>query len=285
MVLSAILGLVGSQGYAQVSGASNAASATNGVGPVASVGPNTPFASAILDHPGVRLPEQGPWTISTADLQQPNPFIDDLAQQNGPMFLFLWKSLSDETRSALQQERAKMGIPGQAYKPGPGLQGLVANLNKLIQGRSVYDEQSFATIKPYLSGDTVKLLNQPASADAARLNRLLLEDAFLLDIRRRPKILFDSDSKNFIFINFAEKIVSLYGQNGKKEWTADLSPSLEEESGLMPYFRSPGTPASNANVGLWDVLPQPGVLRVRLFRNHFYRVDLSTGAVTEIPHL
>jgi len=49
---------------AQPPAASNAPSVTNGAAPIASVGDDTPFASAILDHPGVKLPDQGPWTVS-----------------------------------------------------------------------------------------------------------------------------------------------------------------------------------------------------------------------------
>ena len=259
---------------------------------------DTPFASAIVDHPGVKLPEQGPWTISSADLKQQIGLIIDLvehnkrlAQDHDPMFLFLWNSLTSETRSALEEERAKMGIPGVYYKPGQGLQVLVTNLNQLIQGKLIYDEKTFAPVKPYLSGDTVKLLNQPAGADVARLNRLLLEDVFPLDIMRRPKILFEPDSKNFVFVDFTAtnvfehaESVSLYGQDGKKKWTADLGPSIEDEARHFPYFRNPGIPANYRNVGLWDVYPQPGVLMFQAFGKHIYGIDLNTGTVIALPH-
>ena len=98
-----------------------------------------------------------------------------------------------------------MKIPRTNYIPGTGINILVTNLNQLIQGKLIYDEQAFAPIKPYLSGDTVKLLNQPHGTNVARLNRLLLEDAFPLDIVRRPKILFDTNSLDYIFVDFAEK--------------------------------------------------------------------------------
>ena len=180
MVLGAVLALMGHRGYAQAPAVSNAPSVTNGAAPIASVGSNTPFASAIVDHPGVKLPEQGPWTISSADFMQMAPLIGDLVGHKGPTFVFLWNSLSTETRSALEGERAKMGILGVPYKAGPGPRDLIANLNKLIEGKLIYDEPSFAILKPYLSGDTVKLLNQPPGTDVSRLNRLLLEDTFPL---------------------------------------------------------------------------------------------------------
>jgi beta-lactamase regulating signal transducer with metallopeptidase domain len=284
--------------YASMSPAvTNAPSVSNGVAPTAGAGPDTPFASAIMNHPGVKLPEQGPWTVSSADFMQMAPFIVDLVNHKDPMFVFLWNTLSNETKSALERERAKMGIPGVPYKPGTAPQVLVTNLNNLIQGKLIYDEPSFAVLKPYLSGDTVKLLNQPAGADVSRLNRLLLEDAFPLDILRRPKILFDASSTNYIFVDFAPLVpllspdnkragntVSLYGSDGKKKWTADLGPAIADEFEDFPYFRNPGIPASKGNTGLWDVSPRSGVILVRITANHFYSVDVRNGEVLGLPH-
>ena len=199
---------------------------TNGAALIASVGPDTPFATAIVDHPGVKLPEQGPWTLSDGDFQQTYGLTQDLVQHRDPMFRFLWNSLPSETRSSMEKEWAGI-VPNTAYKPGAGIKDLAAGLNKLIQGKLIYDEQSFAPIKPYLSGDTVKLLNQPAGADAARLNRLLLEDAFPLDIRRRPKILFDPASRNYVFVDFTAQTVTLLGEDGHRKWTADVGPASQ----------------------------------------------------------
>jgi hypothetical protein len=158
---------------------------------------------------------------------------------------------------------------------------LVSNLNQLIQGKLIYDEQAFAPIKPYFSGDTVKLLNQPIGADVARLNRLLLEDAFPLDILRRPKILFDAASQNYFFVDFAMSTVSSYGKDGKKKWTADLGPLIAKESQYSMGFRVPGIPASaHGNCGLWDVLlspVHPGLLMVQVDGRLYYNFELITG--------
>jgi hypothetical protein len=269
----------------------NAPSVTNGAAPIASVGSDTPFASALLDHPGVKLPEQGPWTISSADFMQMAPLIVDLVAHNkhleetqDPMFVFLWNSLSSETRAALEGEPAQMRVLGAHYKLGTAQQDLVANLNKLIQGKLIYDEPSFAKLKPYLSGDTVKLLNQPAGADVSRLNRLLLEDAFPLDITRRPKILFDAVTQNYFFIDFAKKTVSLYSKDGKKKWTDELGPAIADEFEYFPYTRNPGIPASRGNVGLWDVSPRSGVILVWIGGKTFYSIEVRTGEVLGLPH-
>jgi hypothetical protein len=286
LVLGAVLALMGPRGYAQAHAINNAPPVTNGAAPRASGGEDAPFASAILDHPGVNLPEQGPRTVSSADLVQIRSLTIDLTvRSKEPLFVFLWNSLSSETRSALQEDAAKMlGERGASYKPVTGPRDLTADLNKLIEGKLIYDETAFAKIKPYFSGDTVKLLNQPAGADVSRLNRLLLEDAFPLDITRRPKILFDAVAQNYLFIDFAKKTVSLCGKEGQKKWTADLGPSIADESKDHPSFRNPSVPASRANVGLWDVSPQPGMMLVHLGGKRYYSINVRTGKFIALPH-
>jgi hypothetical protein len=277
--------------------------------PTVSVGPGTPFASSILDHPGVKLPEQGPWTVSAGDFNYPIPFMADLVEHNHPPFLFLWDSLSSETQSALEKDRVekKMEIPAKLYTPdlgwqyvaatpGPALQDLVANLNRLIQGELIYNEQAFAVLKPYLSGDTAKLLNQPTGADVSRLNRLLLEDAFPLDIMRRPKILHDDTAQNYFFIDLAKKTVSLYGKDGNKKWTADLGPALaiigKASRGTHALGRRDTSmiPVTGFNLGIFDVTSwpggpgMPGTLLVEFQGREYGEIDLSTGDVRPIRY-
>ncbi len=246
----------------------------------------SPFSNAIVELPGgLTLPEAGPWTIAAADLKQPMSLTMDLAEHREPLFRWLWNSLSNQTQSALEKKNAELHVPpGAVYKAGPELDELVADLNRLIQGRLIYDEAALAEANSYFSGDTAKLLAQPAGADAARLNRLLLEDAFTLDIMRRPKVLFDAANQDYVFVDFAARKVSLYGRDGAKKWTADVGPTIDHESRMFPYFRNPGTPASQRNVGLWDVSPQPGMLLVRVMANHLYAIDLSNGVIVALAH-
>jgi hypothetical protein len=291
VLVGAVLALMGPQTSAQTRAVNSAPSVTNEAATIASVGPDTPFASAILEHPGVKLPEQGPWTVSSNDLVQMPPLILDLVNRKDPMFVFLWNLLSSETRSALEGEPAKMRSQGAFYKLGAASQDLVADLNRIIEGKLIYDEATFAPIKPYLSGDTMKLLKQPAGADVSRLNRLLLEDAFPLDITRRPKILFDTNAQNYVFLDFAKKTVSLYNKDGKKKWTVDFGPAIAGEFRAHPYTREQGMPASRNNIGLWDVTighwngaPQPGMIFVHLTANHYYRIDVSNGKLIRLPN-
>ena len=85
-------------------------------------------------------------------------------------------------------------------------------------------------------------------------------------------------------ISLKNESVSLYGRDGKKKWTADLGPSIDEESSHFPYFRNPGIPASRMNVGLWDVYVQSDEIFFQVFANHIYGIDMSTGEVIGLPH-
>jgi hypothetical protein len=285
-VLGGVLALVVPLGCAQAPAKVNGPFVPNEVAATISRwGTGAPFAGAVLDHPGVKLSEQGPWTVTSADLVQMRSLIVDLAGRNrDPLFVFLWNSLSSETRSALQEESAMMRERGGFYRPGEGLEELISDLNKLIEGKLIYDETLFARLKPYLSGDTVKLFNEPAGGDVSRLNRLLLEDAFPLDITRRPKILFDAATQSYVFIDFAKKTVSLYDKGGKRKWTTAVGPLVAAELEEFPYFRNPGIPASKYNIGLWDVSAQPGMILLQLMGNHFYGIDVDSGNTMALPH-
>jgi len=68
---------------------------------------------------------------------------------------------------------------------------LVTDLNELIQGPSLHDPMKFRLA--WLRAETIELIaRKPAGGDLARLNRLLLEDAFPKTIRR-----FQSRSRRF----------------------------------------------------------------------------------------
>jgi len=243
-----------------------------------------PFAGAVVDHPGVELPDQGPWLLSDSDLKWPLNLIIDLVNHKTPAYLYLWNSLSSETKTALEEERTKMRVPGVYYEVKPAVPLLTAELNRIIQGKLFYDEDGFAAIKPYLSGDTQKLLDQSAETNLTRLNRLLLEDAFPLDIQRRPKILFDPSATNYVLIDFVAKAISVYAPDGKKNLTADLAPILKDLSRRMTSYREQVTPAGGFNVGIWDVAPKPGELLVHVLGRSIYSISLTTGEITALPH-
>jgi hypothetical protein len=241
----------------------------------------TPFADAVLEvGPGLSLPDQGPWTISVADLKQPMNFTMDLVKKPDAMFAYLWDQLSKETQAGLAAKYAElMTPPSSVYKPGPELEALAKDLSKLVQGKCIYTDARFRDIS--LSGDTLELLGRGhGGTNVSRLNRLLLEDTFQLDITPRPKILLDPASKRFAFLDFATKTVSLYGERDKRLWTADLGPSIRREFEVFPYYRVAGRPAGIMNVGIWDLLFKADRIVVKLRGTGAVGLDWDTGEIS-----
>ena len=96
-----------------------------------------------------------------ARLKQPAP-TDDISQ-------YLASHLSSATSNLLHQTGDGSGAQLA--------QGLVQDLNRIMQNGALYERQRFASVN--LSLDTQDLLKQePKGADLVRLNRMLLHDAY-----------------------------------------------------------------------------------------------------------
>lgn len=96
--------------------------------------------------------------------------ISNLTQQTNPVSFYLWTNLTPETRSNLTASVSGGGtnIPKQE---------LVTDLNKVILGPSFFTPELFQGV--VLRDETRELLTGKNTPDnVARLNRVLLEDAF-----------------------------------------------------------------------------------------------------------
>ena len=200
-------------------------------------------------------------------------------------YTLLWNRLTVETQVALEKKDAEMNAPhDHPYQPGPELDALVDNLNALIKGDSSYDAVAIPEGQP--SGDTVKLLAEmPTGAALIRLNRLLLEDAFPLDIVRAPKLIADPASKLSALIVF-QKIglstgadVTLLDEDGAPLWTATVNP---EE--LVPNSSNIGR-FYNGTEGISDVRFGEDDLIVGFNGHYSASLDLKTGTVHRMPNL
>jgi hypothetical protein len=91
-------------------------------------------------------------------------------QEENDLSRYIRGRLSDETRNMLKE-----------YKDGRDeklKEALVRDVNEIILGPSIYDEKMFSKVE--LREEARDLLNtNPEGVDLVRLNRLLLEDAFL----------------------------------------------------------------------------------------------------------
>jgi uncharacterized BrkB/YihY/UPF0761 family membrane protein/DNA-binding IscR family transcriptional regulator len=97
--------------------------------------------------------------------------VTKLADESNPVSTYLMTRFDDELKKSLH-DYTKSNADAKKTKAI-----LVRNLNKIADGESIYDENRFASLK--LREETRGLLGKKlASHDLARLNRLLIEDAY-----------------------------------------------------------------------------------------------------------
>jgi MFS family permease len=111
-------------------------------------------------------------TVSANELNVP-VFADKLTHSTDAVSTYLKEQIPAATLAALQTNADA--------KPFPEMTNLLASINMVVKGQSIYDNQRFADVK--LGDNTGKLLaeaqTQALSDDArAHLNRLLLNDAY-----------------------------------------------------------------------------------------------------------
>ena len=112
-----------------------------------------------------------------ADIQDLPLFVVELRRRENALSVYLCDRLTESTRQLLEAFSADAA-------PGPLTEALVQEFTAIIRGSSIYDPTRFDAVK--VSAQTqylVRAINQ--DRDEARLNRLLLEDAYPRCIRRR----------------------------------------------------------------------------------------------------
>jgi len=131
----------------------------------------------------------GPHTIAAADLKNLESFASKLKDQDSPFSRFLSSQLSDATREAIRTNN----------NPEILRAGLVSELNGLLKMNSFYEPERFASIA--LSPESSSLLDRKLSGGwRARLNRLLLEDAFPKEIERSIRFSTDWPWRNDVLL-------------------------------------------------------------------------------------
>ncbi len=103
-----------------------------------------------------------------------------LKQPNRAFDLWLAAQLSSATKAALANYQ------GQGSDPAPVQQALLQDFNGLIRSASLYEPPRFVDIA--LRPETTTLMSKnPQGADLERLNRLLFEDAYPLELAKIPQ--------------------------------------------------------------------------------------------------
>jgi uncharacterized BrkB/YihY/UPF0761 family membrane protein/DNA-binding IscR family transcriptional regulator len=119
--------------------------------------------------------------------------VRQLNSQTEPVSQFLWRQLSPKTQSLLQTN---------AVAEEETQTAVVDDLNRVIHGPSIYEEARFQRVS--LATNTLALLaKKPQSRGLARLNRLLLEDAYPAEIVRAKRAAEMTASLSFISSKFS----------------------------------------------------------------------------------
>ena len=118
----------------------------------------------------------GPFTLRRSDIRRPAALLSRLVRGANAVCLALRQRLSDDTVRALKSDRVSTE---------ERLEVVVAELNTILKGESLFDPERFAEI--HLSEQTKQLLEQKRrSRNFLALNRSLLDDAFRDEIYPRP---------------------------------------------------------------------------------------------------
>ena len=164
-------------------------------------------------NPGGHFAIWGQWSgndfspFSADDIVNLPSLAGKLKQPADAVSLYLKNQLSAATLEILTSYQ------GTNSSPIPLQTALVEDLNRIIRGHLIYDTQRFAGV--VLRPKTQQLLAQnPKGNTPLRLNRLLLEDAYSLELSRNHKPVADSRW-------LAAPVISRRIDNGVLVFTAD----------------------------------------------------------------
>ena len=140
--------------------------------------------------------------FSVADLKNPTSLAVKLKESKDPLSQYLKDHFSVSTRKLLIE------YDGQSSMP-ESLQGsIIKELNRLIQGNSIYNKRRFRGVE--LKNVTEKLVRQnPQGMDLIRLNRCLLCDAYPDEIVDSQAIDPDDVAKLFAKSKLYDEMKSL----------------------------------------------------------------------------
>lgn len=111
--------------------------------------------------------------FSAHDLVNLSSLVGKLTPQD-PLSEFLWEQFSEESQKTLTDSDSTKKKQQAA---------VIEELNKVVNGAAIYDEKRFEAIR--LTPKTLKSkARNPQDGDLVRFNRLLLEDAYPLELRR-----------------------------------------------------------------------------------------------------
>ena len=135
-----------------------------------------------------------PLLLTVGDLRDSKGLSDDLRRHPTPLSEYLWTRLSPNTRELVEQAQSGATASSEVSR------ALTSDLNRLLEGPSLYDPQRFSGVR--LRRQTLRLIERASTgAELVRLNRALLEDAYpTLIARVPPALIFEADEQENIAV-------------------------------------------------------------------------------------
>jgi hypothetical protein len=131
----------------------------------------------------VGVKEIDSYTFAEVDFVEVNSLVEKLTKKSDPVSAFVSERLSARTKGSLEAFAAAKD--DKLDKEQVFLKDLSANFNKITAGQSIFSEKLFKGV--VLRPETADLLKtNPKGQKLVQLNRLLMEDAFPLEISRKP---------------------------------------------------------------------------------------------------
>jgi hypothetical protein len=115
--------------------------------------------------------------FAVSDVKDWPGLVKRLTEHRDAVSAFLWQELSSQDQEMLKN----YPLPGPDAKPAQD--AVVKLLNKAVAERTIYEDKRFQGV--VLRPETMELAKRgPADPNVARLNRLLLEDAYPLELTK-----------------------------------------------------------------------------------------------------
>lgn len=179
----------------------------------------------------------GSLTFSVADLIDIPSLAARLKQPTRAFDIWLAAQLSPSTQDALSH------YSGLGSDPTSIQQSLPQDLNRIIGGTSIHQQSRFDGIELRMKTKTL-LLQHPKGEELLNLNRLLIEDAYPLEVTRNRTFLFTTngihqvasplvespalaeDWKNERTVGFAGLTLGTFGPGGEFLWHLRFPPGI-----------------------------------------------------------
>lgn len=122
----------------------------------------------------------GPQMLRVSELKDPTTFAITLRERRDPLSQYLISQMTPETQKMLAS------YDGTTPLPEADQRKLIDELNGLLSGPTLFDEQRFSQVKLTDEAKRFIALN-PQGDDLIRLNRMLLEEAYPAEIAKNAK--------------------------------------------------------------------------------------------------